>query len=902
MRTTVFSASIALLLPLMTAATVLAGDVPNNLGLGLKDIAQDYRDVSAATASLTGDAATRKLDKNLRKALRQYSHIQLDAAGRVLVDVYADGSVPAAKLKKKFNRLGMSVQGAFAAYRNGVYAAWVPPAQIEKLATLHGVHSARLSPQPHYRVGQTTSQGAYVLHSDVENAAGYTGAGIKVGVLSDSFDDTAPQDPAGVPDDEALDIAMGDLPTAGVDVVLDDPVVATATDEGRAMCQIVHDVAPGAAIAFATAEGGESTFAANIIALGTPTGTLITGTTPPDVGHGCNIVCDDVSYLAEPMFSDGPIAQAIDTVAETYGVSYFSSAGNDGNSGYAATFNYTDPSTVVINNAVTTPDTPTGGLNFSYTPGGPIGLKTSGINPALYAGGFHSFGTDANGKPIVAQKVTAGSLAVSLVFQWDDPFDVGAVTTDYNILVFDATGAYQSGLSGTADNSSATGSDEPIEMPNTTLTASTTYYIVLCCGTVTTPAGNPVAKHLRYAAESDGGGFSGDFIARSNVETYGHNCAANCSGVAAYVYDAIPDTTGMAQTDGHVYTPLIESYSSNGPVDIYFDQAGNRLAEANHRRQPAFAAIDGVNTSFFPPATGNVILPGGVTPPAIPPFPITPPVEPPISPTIGTNPNDYDGDGFPNFFGTSAAAPHAAAVAALIMQAALPPNGPGVALTTTNSGVLPPSYIRTLLQSTTQGVIDTDPAFCEALGTNGGYTVDLTAAGDTSTDPNTFAVTLTNVSGTAGYQLTSLFINLLPSKLVFDENATTGYPFTQGNVGAANAGGATLMGATAAAPQETPQPTLSTDRTQATVLFTGFSAGDVVTFGVDRDVLNLNAYGNGVDQLQNSTFAATLTNPTTGGTLTVNGNFNNVTNRLYNFKAGYGLIDARAAINRLLGQ
>src|SRR5262249_50214237 len=86
-----------------------------------------------------------------------------------------------------------------------------------------------------------------------------------------------------------------------------------AFDEGRGMAQIVHDIAPGAAIDFASAFNGELSFAANIEAL---------------AEAEAGVLADDVFYLEEPFFQDGPVAVAVNKVVEE-GVAYFSAAGND---------------------------------------------------------------------------------------------------------------------------------------------------------------------------------------------------------------------------------------------------------------------------------------------------------------------------------------------------------------------------------------------------------------------------------------------------------------------------------------------------------------------------------------------------------------------------------------------
>src|SRR5262249_50065546 len=138
-------------------------------------------------------------------------------------------------------------------------------------------------------VGSTGATVAQVRQALGLTSQDFTGTGVKVGVLSDSFNDLG---------GAALDEISGALPPASkIDVIKD--LTSGGSDEGRAMLQIVHDVAPDASLAFYTAFNSEADFAAGILAL---------------AAAGCKVICDDVSYFDEPFFQNGIVAQAIETV------------------------------------------------------------------------------------------------------------------------------------------------------------------------------------------------------------------------------------------------------------------------------------------------------------------------------------------------------------------------------------------------------------------------------------------------------------------------------------------------------------------------------------------------------------------------------------------------------------
>jgi Subtilase family len=375
------------------------------------------------------------------------------------------------------------------------------------------------------------------------------GTGIKIGVLSDGVTNLAASQASG---------AVGPV------TVL--PGQAGSGDEGTAMLEIVHTVAPGAQLFFATAFGGIASFAQNILALR---------------AAGCDIIVDDVFYFVETPFQDGQapgvvsntnggvVIQAVNDVTAS-GALYFSSAGNSGN----------------------VDDGASGVWEGNFVDGGPTGAP-------LPEGNLHNFG----GQNFDVLRLPN----VPINLYWSDP--LGGSSNDYDLFLLNADGTTVVAGSTNIQN----GTQDPYEQINQIpITFGLRIVIVKKTGA------EDRFLHLntnrgRLSIATDG-------------QTHGHSAAANAFSCAATpALAAFPNPFNSSN--------VVERFSSDGPRRIFFQADGTPITPGDLsatggllRQKPDITAADGVSV------TG-----------------------------VG---------GFPSpFFGTSAAAPHAAAIAGLLKSA-----------------------------------------------------------------------------------------------------------------------------------------------------------------------------------------------------------------------------------------
>ena len=185
-------------------------------------------------------------------------------------------------------------------------AAWVEVSRLRALASRKGVRVIHTVMPP---VISVTTEGDWIHRTeDVRAFFGYSGEGMKVGIISNGVDHMA----------DAL--ATGDLP-ANLEVLSN----SRGGEEGTAMLEIVYDMVPKAALSFHDCGTDPTQFIHAIKEL---------------VDAGCNVICDDVSFDAdEPFFEDGEIAQYIENQLSLHqNLIYVSSAGNDAKTHYQGTF------------------------------------------------------------------------------------------------------------------------------------------------------------------------------------------------------------------------------------------------------------------------------------------------------------------------------------------------------------------------------------------------------------------------------------------------------------------------------------------------------------------------------------------------------------------------------------
>ena len=487
---------------------------------------------------------------------------------RVMVDIRADVT-PA--VLARIQSLGGTVVNSVPKYR--AIRARLPLTALEPLATLEAVQFIRPADQPitDQVLQRSDVARAVVATSKVNTSEGdvahqansarqtYTvdGTGIGIGVISDGVETLADQQATGdvpgqvfvLPGQEggSFDLACGGR---------------SSGTEGTALFEIVHDLAPGADLFFATGGGGRAQMAQNIEDL---------------CAAGADIIVDDIGYLGAAAFQDDVIAKAI-TAAAANGCFYFSSAGNAGNLNDGTS-------------SVWEGDFVSGGM-----------LSLNGINSGAVV---HDFGGGVTGNRIKTNSTRP------IILQWADPVDGSA--NDYDLFLIDADDNVLASSTSTQD-----GTQDPIE------------YIGGSCSNDREDNRLVIVKNsgaedryvrLNYAR----GGLE---IATAG-QTFGHSASKDAIGVAAV-------DVGDAGGAGGVFdgTESVETFSSDGLRRIFFEAdgtpitAGNFLASTDGGRvlqKPDLAAADGVSTS-------------------------TP--------------------GFSTFRGTSAAAPHAAAIAALMLEAA----------------------------------------------------------------------------------------------------------------------------------------------------------------------------------------------------------------------------------------
>ncbi len=451
-----------------------------------------------------------RLGKSMASGLPQLrSRARVDASDRALVDIKATVTQD---VLDAITQLGGEIVSSVPRF-DAIRAA-IPFEYLETFASHPDVVSIRQADG--FMTNKTNvSEGDGAHRADVARTDyGVNGAGVSIGVISDGVDSLVPLQ------------GTGDLPP-GVIVL---PGQAGSGSEGTAMLEIVFDLAPSANLFFATAFNSQADFAQNILNL---------------QAAGCQVIVDDIFYFAEPVFQDGVIAQAVETVTAA-GSSYFSAIGNEGN----------------LNDG-------TAGVYESDFVGVSVPVPGEGTFTA------HLFGI---GQP--TDLITSDPPFV-ITLHWADA--IGQSSNNYDLVLVDGALTQILDVSMTIQD----GNDDPFEQIASFGINDTGNRLA-----VIQTSGEDRYFHLNT--------LRGQLQFATNGQAAGHPATDNAFGIAAVDISSAPGADG-SPFDG---TEPVESFSSDGPRRVFFEADGTPITPGDFsstggvvRDKPDFAAADGVSTA-----------------------------------------------------------------------------------------------------------------------------------------------------------------------------------------------------------------------------------------------------------------------------------------------------------------
>ncbi len=610
---------------------------------------------------------------------------------------------------------------------------WLPLAALPRVNNIAALQRIMASPEIAVSSGAINAQSDVAQYSNlVRQNRLVNGSGVKVGVISNSFNRAGGM---------AASISAGELPGPGNPNGFTKPVqivrdalptewVGSIADEGRAIAEIIHDVSPGAELAFyAPFDGQAIAMAAAFRAL---------------AASGCQIIVDDVFGLISPFYQDDIATKVIDSLVAK-GITIFSAAGNfgSGESNQIWRF-YEKPFTADL-------------------------FELDGV-----LGYFHNFDPDPNSFFPVLPIVLDGSPGVknlNFILQWDEPWGSNCTgcpsSRNDMFLLF-----YNSNLQ-LLTFSEPFNPGDAINVSFKTFTGSNTVVYVALYQPYDETFATPLAGRVKLLYnKTNGTSLSNSFGNNLFINTptiVASDNARSCISVAASAWYNTPAGAALWNTDfagrpasdgsgvvpttpvplspivGYVGAPsvifradstLFVTPSSLGGSPTLFDYSGNRFAQPEFRQNPVITAPDGAQTTFF-----------GVT--------------------VRNLPTNLK---FPFFFGTSGSVPAAAGAGALLLSASkktLTPVQIKNYLTTTaldmdnpyvngqNTDPADPLFSRGYDFASGFGLLQADKALEQYIRDAGIQNLTLTPQCQSSNErrwvisnPNGFAVSVTlNVSG-----------------------------------------------------------------------------------------------------------------------------------------------------------